>query len=264
MSGAPKKPQILVLGGTTEGRAVGRALRAAGFRVLLSTVSAYAAELAADDAAVRDGALGAESLATLVRAHDAVVDATHPFAVDISRAAIEVAAAEDRPYVRVERADTLLPPLAQPANDHAEAAELAMAKAKEAESPTVLLTIGSKHLAVYAEAARVHGVRVIVRVLPTVEALHSCAAAGIAPSDIIAMQGPTSAALDVAMLRHFGASVLVTKESGDIGAVTAKLDAAQRARAAAVVVMRPKVEYPNVVADEASAVEWLREALAHE
>ena len=55
----------------------------------------------------------------------------------------------------------------------------------------------------------------------------------------IAMQGPASAELDAALLRHLGAVVLVTKDSGAAGGLDEKLRAAELAGATAVVVERP-------------------------
>ena len=92
---------------------------------------------------------------------------------------------------------------------------------------------------VYARAAREAGVRVVARVLPVPESLAACAAAGLEPRDIVAMQGPTTAELDAALLRHLGASVLVTKDSGDAGGLGEKLRAAELAGATAIVVERP-------------------------
>jgi cob(I)alamin adenosyltransferase len=88
-------------------------------------------------------------------------------------------------------------------------------------------------------AARAAGVRLVARVLPTVESLRACASAGLEPGDIIAMQGPNSAGLDAALLRHLGATVLVTTQCDAPGGMNEKLQAAQMAGATAIVVLRP-------------------------
>ena len=124
------------------------------------------------------------------------------------------------------------------AADAAEAArlavELALVSASGADDErrpgVILLTVGSKTVATYARAAHGAGVRLVARVLPTPEALAACASAGLEPRDIVAMQGPASAALDSALLRHLGATVLVTKESGDAGGLGEKLRAAEARR----------------------------------
>lgn len=239
---------ILVLGGTSDARKLAEQVRAAGYDVLLSTVSEYGARLAAEAGAdVRSGALGEAELARLVEDAAAVVDATHPFAERISAAAEAACARLERPYLRFQRPAGELTDGAIRAADAAEAARLAVelvaalpgAADGPGEAGSILLTVGSKTVDVYARAARDAGVRLVARVLPTPESLAACAAAGLEPRDIVAMQGPASAELDAALLRHLGATVLVTKESGDAGGLGAKLRAAELAGAATVVVERP-------------------------
>lgn len=230
---------ILLLGGTGDARALAARLRAEGYVVLLSALSEYGARLAVEDAGeVRSGALDEAGLVDLVGAADAVVDATHPFARLISAEAEAVCAACGRPYLRLRRPPGQLADGVLTVADAADAAQLAVEHAAAAGG-AILLTVGSRTVDVYARAARDAGVRLVARVLPTPESLAACAAAGLEPRDIVAMQGPASAELDAALLRHLGAAVLVTKESGDAGGLGEKLRAAELAGAAAVVVARP-------------------------
>ena len=229
---------ILVLGGTSDARTLGEAVRGAGYEVLLSTVSEYGARLAAEGGAeVRCGALDDAELARLVDGAAAVVDATHPFAAQISAAAAAACARAGRPYLRFQRPAGALPDGVVRAADPSGRSTPGGRASPPAGA--ILLTVGSKTVDVYARFAREAGVRLVARVLPTSESLAACAAAGLEPRDIVAMQGPTSAALDAALLRHVGATVLVTKESGDAGGLHEKLRAAELAGAAAVVVERP-------------------------
>ena len=69
--------------------------------------------------------------------------------------------------------------------------------------------------------------------------LQTCADCGIAPDHIIAMQGPFDEALNCAMLRAVNARYLVTKDTGGAGGYGAKIAAAKRAGAQAVVIGRP-------------------------
>jgi precorrin-6A/cobalt-precorrin-6A reductase len=230
---------ILLLGGTSEARSLAARLHDAGYDVLLSTVSAYGAELAAPAGVrVRSGVLDGAALAGLAAQADAVIDATHPFAEVISAQAAAACAWADRPCLRLERPAADLPPSAVSVGTAAEAARRAVELARSAGGG-IFLTVGSRTVGVYVAAARAAGVRVVARVLPTAESLRACAAAGLRPGDVIAMQGPTTAELDAALLEHLGAMVLVTKDSGDAGGLTEKLRAAELAGATAVVVARP-------------------------
>jgi precorrin-6A/cobalt-precorrin-6A reductase len=234
---------IFLLGGTSDARDLAAELRRAGHDVLVSTASDYGARLAGPTGAgVRAGRLDEEELERLVTGSDAVVDATHPFAERISAAAAAACVRVGRPYLRLERPAGDLPAGAVRAVDAAEAARLAAELARD-RGGVVLLTVGSKTVDVYAAAAREAGVRLVARVLPVPESLAACSAAGLEPGDVIAMQGPASAGLDAALLRHLGAAVLVTKDSGAAGGLDEKLRAVELAGAAAVVVDRPQI--PN-------------------
>jgi precorrin-6A/cobalt-precorrin-6A reductase len=235
---------ILLLGGTSDAREIARGLRADGADVLVTVVTGYGAELAGEDTAVRLGALDADALRELARSAEVVVDATHPFAAVVSRMAIEVCAGLGVPYLRYERPASALSDDVYTVDTAEEAAQLAV---RLAAGGTLFLTVGSKTLAPYVAAARAAGCPLLARVLPTAEVLQSMEALGLTPRDVLAMQGPTTRELEVALLRHAHAAVLVTKESGSAGGVLDKLAAAAAVGIPAVVVGRPRVEYPRAV-----------------
>ncbi|MDP2233374.1 MAG: precorrin-6A reductase [Actinomycetota bacterium] len=229
--------KVLLVGGTSESREVARALRDAGLEVLVSTATEYGARLAAPDAPSRCGALNAAGMAELAIGCAAIIDASHPFARAASEVAREAARLVGVPYLRFQRAVADLGDGALHCASAEEAARAAVAAA--GPNATVLLTVGSRTLATYAVACREAGVRCVARVLPVADSLAACSDAGLSPADVVAMQGPTSADLDAALLRHLGATVLVTKDSGSAGGVPEKLEAARRAGAVAIVVARP-------------------------
>jgi len=246
---------ILVLGGTSDARALADELRGAGHDVLLSAASAYGARLAGEHGTpARGGALDAAGLAELIADAAAVVDATHPFAEVVTGTAKEACALSGRPYLRVPRPAADLPDRVVRAADSAEAARLAVEHAA-LTGGAILLTVGAKTVRDYVPAALAAGLRVVARVLPTEAGLRACEEAGLEPRDVIAMQGPTSTELDAALLRHLGATVLVTKDSGDAGGLGEKLRAAELAGATAVVVERPADS--EAARTTAEVLDWL-------
>jgi len=111
-------------------------------------------------------------------------------------------------------------------------------------------------------------VRCVARVLPTADSIAAAAAAGLAPADIVALQGPTSAELDAALLTHLKATVIVTKESGPAGGVPDKLAAARQVGATAVVVARHPMTDADAGTDadadtDADAMRSIDELVAH-
>jgi precorrin-6A/cobalt-precorrin-6A reductase len=167
-----------------------------------------------------------------------VVDATHPFAVKIGELARSVCRAHGLPLFRYLRPAGRLPehPLVVTVGNVAEAASAA------AVGATVFLAVGTRLLDELVAHPALKGRRLVVRVLPDPRSLERCLALGIPPGDIVAAQGPFTVEFNRAMLRHFRAEVLVTKESGRAGGLEEKLAAALAEGIRAVVIRRPREE----------------------
>jgi precorrin-6A/cobalt-precorrin-6A reductase len=228
---------ILLLGGTSETAASATALLTAGQHVLVSTATTVPLELP-EGAARRAGRLDEEAMSRLiwdVPVH-AIVDATHPYAQEAHVVALRASARTGipcirwvRPNIRIsERAGILI------ARDHTEAARLACAA-----GPTVLLTVGSQHLATYVAEAAAKGRRLVARVLPAPASLDACRQAGLTEADVIAARGPFSVEENRAALRQFRVGVLVTKDSGAAGGVAEKITAARLEQCRVVLIQRP-------------------------
>ncbi|MBN1632317.1 MAG: precorrin-6A reductase [Thermoleophilia bacterium] len=243
---------ILLLGGTTDSREAATVLLEHGYDVLLSVVSNHAADIARHavepfspvhspdrrrgSLRVRVGELDEAGFKAVLEGIEAVVDATHPFAEQISTLAQAVCGRHGVPYIRLDRPPVELPEGLVTAPSATRAAQLAV---RGGGDGAILVTVGTRTLDTYVDAARATGRRLVARVMPTTESIAHCLELGMAPGDIVAMQGPAGADLDAALLKHLGVTVMVTKESGEIGGLTAKLEACRRAGVTPIVVMRP-------------------------
>ncbi|MCY9593836.1 precorrin-6A reductase [Paenibacillus chitinolyticus] len=235
---------ILLLAGTSDARELAVLLAQAGHRVLATVVTDSAAKSLADAGiAAAVGRLDAEALAALIRREEVllVVDASHPFAEEASRNAMAASKAAAVPYVRYERegSDLQVRPGIVFADDYAHAAELAAVR-----GGVVMLTTGSKTLHVFAR--RLGGlpdVRLVARMLPRLDNMEKCEELGIEQRNIVAMQGPFSKELNKALYAHYGVTLMITKESGKIGAVDEKLEAALEMGIETIVIGRPGLEY---------------------
>ena len=105
-------------------------------------------------------------------------------------------------------------------------------------SGNILLTTGSKELAVFAPLKE----RLFVRVLPGLESIGLCEKAGIRGKQILAMQGPFSEEMNLAMIHQFSIRYLVTKASGAHSGFQEKLAAAQKAGITACVIGKQEQE----------------------
>lgn len=105
----------------------------------------------------------------------------------------------------------------------------------------MLISTGSKELHLYTRI-KDYKERCFARVLSTQEAVAEAVRLGFEGKHLIAMQGPYSEELNLAMLKHINAAYFVTKESGGAGGFEEKKKAAQKAGAELIVIARPKEE----------------------
>ena len=162
-----------------------------------------------------------------------VVDATHPYASVVTENIAAACKATGTEYLRLQRSGAVAPENAVFAADIAEAVSYL-----NSVEGNLLLTTGSKELHKFT-SIKGFADRVYARVLPMEESLHLCESAGLKPAHILAMQGPFSKEMNVAMLKSVDAKFLVTKDSGSKGGFEEKQAAAREAGAKLVVIGRP-------------------------
>jgi len=215
-----------------------QALLAAGFEVRATVTREEARESLFGPLAgvVRVEARGftEESLTAFLAGGEAdlVLDATHPFAVRITRIAHKVCRGLGVPYVRYERPDWEPPFGTRLVNSFAEAAEILPALGTR-----VLLTIGAKQLKHFAALQeRLH---LMARILPSVLSLQQALAVGFTPDRLLCLRPPFSREFNRAILREYRIGVLVTKASGREGGVEEKVLAAADLGIEVVMIRRP-------------------------
>ncbi|MBR1895684.1 MAG: precorrin-6A reductase, partial [Pyramidobacter sp.] len=241
----------LVFGGTTESRT----LLERGFPALCCVATDYGAKLleGLDNVTPLVGRLDAPAMEALFRREGIthVIDATHPYAVEVTRNIRAACEAAGIKLLRVARPRTQLPESAVVAASAEEAAELL-----NATDERVLLTVGSKELPAFAGVTNAK-TRLFARVLPTSSVIAQCEALGYDAGHIVAMQGPFSRAMNEAMFAATGAKTLVTKDGGASGGMEDKLAAAESAGARVIVIGRSAED--GATLDE--AVLWARREL---
>ncbi|MHB9038082.1 MAG: precorrin-6A reductase [Armatimonadota bacterium] len=229
---------ILLLGGTSETADVATRLAELGYMVLVSTAT-DAEQTTGDHPNVsrRTGRLDGEAMAALIRELGvrAIVDVTHPYAVEAHAAAQKAAKLAGIPCLSFVRPSTALRDRKITiAENHQHAAALAFA-----EGRPVLLTTGSRNLDVYVRESRRTGVKLVARVLDHPESIQACRNAGMQDDCIILGRGPFSVEDNRATIRNYCIGTLVTKDSGAAGGVNAKLEAAELESCSIVIIQRP-------------------------
>lgn len=220
--------EILIFAGTTEGRKLSECLSAAGIMHTVCVATEYGEIVLKEHpiAKIHRGRMNREEIGEFIQNGEfaAVVDATHPYAEVVTeniRAAMSNLAI---PYLRLKRENGA-------ESDYGKIvcfeSNEACAKALEQTEGNILLTTGSKELAVYCARNEMKK-RLYVRILPGMESLMICMEQGILGNQILALQGPFTAEMNEAMLRQYHIKYLVTKKSGRAGGYQEKLEAAQK------------------------------------
>ena len=235
--------KLLVLAGTEDGRELANALKQRGHDILVSTLTAYGADLALEQGLqVRSGAMDAQLLTDLLKdsGFDALVDATHPYAVQVKEMAQIVCAKLALPYLRWQRTALEFEehPLLHWAEDIPAAAQIAA----ELGGQRILLTTGSNALSEWVSLPALQGKLLFIRVLPTAQVLVRCESLGFKPYQIIAAQGPFSQEWDEAMFKQLKIEVVVAKESGQVGGTLEKVQACLSLNIPLIILKRPATE----------------------
>ena len=232
-----KDVKILIMGGTKDGIEISRRLREMGFYTITTTKTDYGSKLAekySDTVVSREST--DKTLKDIVKEYNVsiLIDATHPFAVNASKRAIDVSRECNIPYIRYERPQKRYKDAIY-VRDFEEASKMAV----KLSSKNILYLGGIKNL---KTVVRIIGKeRLIARVLPisVPEALK------LLPSkNVIGMEGVFSKELNKYILLDYNCDVLITKDSGDSGGLNEKVLGAREAGAKVIIVERPKLDYP--------------------
>lgn len=256
--------RILIFAGTTEGRKLAETLDQAGFSCEVCVATEYGREVMPEggNLHVREGRIGEEGMEALMRQEHflAVVDATHPYAVEVTEHIRHSAARTGLPYLRLSRDTKTEPEGAEhmPYIRYADSAAESICYLKELPG-NILLTTGSKELSLYTGEPSLRD-RLYVRVLPGLESIAICKEQGLPGKQIIAMQGPFSEKLNEALIEQFEIGVLVTKESGHAGGFPEKIRAAEHAGIPVIVIKNPEKDQGDTWEEVLAEIRRLSEA----
>lgn len=237
--------RILLLGGTTEANLLAQAIAKAG----LSGVYSYAGRTEApmgQPIHMRVGGFGGvEGLRAYLQAEGIthVIDATHPFAAQMSSNAVAACTAEGVPLIALERA-----PWTPGEGDRWTHVADIVAAVAALDGPTqrVFLAIGRQHIDAFAAQPQ-H--RYLLRLVDQPTALPF-------PADVVVARGPFDVAGDTALMQGHGTQVVVAKNAGGKGAV-AKIAAARALGLPVVMIDRPVLPPRRVVHSVPAVMSWL-------
>ena len=239
--------RVLVLGGTGDANRLADALVRARIDAIYSYAGRTKIPLPHALPTRIGGFGGAAGLADFIssEAITHVIDATHPFAAEMSRHAVEACAATTTPLLALERT-----PWTRTAGDRwVEVADIAAAVDALPDAPTrVFLAIGRQHLAPFAvKPQHAYMLRLVDAPddkLPLQDA------------EVIVSRGPFTLEDDRTLMQARGITWLVARNAGGDGA-RAKIDAARELKLPVIMIARPDLpERPRVERVE-DVLAWL-------
>jgi len=170
-----------------------------------------------------------------------IVDATHPYATEISLNLMNIADELKCLYFRYER-----PKLEKDFELSFDTYE-EIVKYLNKKSGNVLITSGSNNLHQFLNLDDFK--RLVVRVIPTSKVIKKCEEIGLGMDQIIAVLGPHSKEFNEIIIKEKNIKYLVTKESGKIGGADNKLEAASKMGIEIISLKLPKLKYKNKYTD---------------
>jgi precorrin-6A/cobalt-precorrin-6A reductase len=239
--------RALILGGTTDASLLAAAIARAGIDAVYSYGGRTRAP-AGQPLPTRIGGFGgiaglADYLGSERITH--VIDATHPFAAEMSHNASAACVQTGTPLIALERA-----PWGKATGDHwIEVADVMSAVAALPEhGANVFLAIGRQHIAPFG--ARPQHAYTLRFVDPTDAAL------ALPEADVIVSRGPFTLDDELAMMRTRGIAWIVARNSGGAGA-RAKIDAARALGLPVIMIRRPHPPDRAQVQSVAEVMQWL-------
>ena len=230
--------EVLIFSGTSEGRELAEALARHNIGATVCVATEYGQEVMGRPKSglltVRAGRMDEKEMEKLIGGKEwrAVVDATHPFAEEVTKNIASACRSQGREALRLLREQG-----SQTFPGHKVVFVDTVKEAVDHLNQTagnIFLATGSKSLAEYVGGIQDTS-RIYARILPVGEEVERCRGLGLSGNQIICMQGPFSEGLNLAMMEAVQASILVTKETSKAGGFPEKLAAAKRIGAETIV-----------------------------
>lgn len=244
--------------GTSEGKNILSGLNEFTENIFISTATAYGAELLKDYKykIFNNEPLDLVGLMQVISLHDIkiLIDASHPYALEITKNAMEACKNCGIKYVRYER-----PSVSEKFKENknvivVEDYDSLYTQLTKVEG-NILNTTGSRNIDKILSFNLNN--RIIHRVLPSVKVLEEILELGIRVEDIVAMKGPVGYELNCGFIKEYKAKAILMKDSGVQGGTYEKIKAAIDNNIPAFIIGRKPMEYSEVFYSEIELIKYI-------
>ncbi|UMZ73134.1 precorrin-6A reductase [Natranaerofaba carboxydovora] len=264
---------ILIIGGTEDSIILGSFLEEKGYNIYISAATSYGKDLITKHGLkpFRSRLCG-DKMHKILEDNNikAVIDASHPYSINVTSNTKAACDKCDIPLIRFERPRTKLQ--GQKAKENISYVKDFDEAAKKAFSlgDRVLLTTGSNNLEPfvtirnslltnknYNKDEYTFQPKLYARILPEKDSIIKCQELGLTPDEIIAIKGPLNYNLNKAIIENYNISVIVTKDSGESGGTPEKIHAALDLDINIVIIDRPVYKDILTTHSKEEILDWI-------
>lgn len=246
---------IWIIGGTKDSRILLEKLVEYTNDIIVSIMTQYGKKLLLDyPVKTINKRLTLEEKKELIAKYkiDIIIDASHPYAKNVSYSMMDIAKQCNIEYLRFER-----PALKyEGAKSFEDIESLVKYINTFCKDGNILSTLGSNNLQELNQIE--NSSRLFIRLLPVVDSLKKAESFGFLAKNIIAMQGPFSQEFNKAMIENYDIKYLLTKESGKEGGELEKILAAKQCDVELIVLKRPVLDYSKVVDSIDDVIQFIK------
>ena len=227
---------ILIFGGTTEGRKLAEFCEKEKIPVFVSVATDYGETVLTKSSYIKiiKGRMSVEDMGKFIIQHhiQMIIDATHPYAVEVTKNIQSVCEKISVENIRVCREHNTVDNYAKFFPD-----KQAVIDYLNTKDGNIFLTTGSKEAEIFTKIQNYQS-RCVIRILPYEENIQHCQNLGF--ENIIAERPSFSVEENIALIHKYNIKFLVTKDSGKTGGFDSKLQSAKECDIECLVIRRPK------------------------
>lgn len=246
---------IWVIGGTKDSRNFLEKYVDYEKNIIVSTATEYGGKLLENlDVKISSEKMDKTAMLDFVKKNKIkkIIDTSHPYAFEVSKNAMEVAEESNIIYYRFEREIVDLLPKKYSKFETMEE----LLKYVESLNGNILVTLGSNNVPLFKNIKNL--ANIYFRILPKWDMVKRCEDNNILPKNIIAMQGPFTEAMNIAMIEQLNIKYLITKKAGDTGGEREKVFACDKTDVEIIYLEKKEIEYKNCYSDIDELIEVLR------